>query len=126
FAGRYEHPAYGKFEVRVDGHALVPSFHSIGGLELRHRTDEAWDLWIDDVEAAVPAVFRTGLDGDVAGIAIELEPLVDPIEFTRVHDVSLTEEQARRVAGTYTMGPLSLEVEVSPEAELTARIPGHG
>jgi CubicO group peptidase (beta-lactamase class C family) len=123
FAGRYSHPAYDVFEVRVDGDTLVPVWHELDGISLRHRDIDSWDLLLGSHYEDMPiaAVFRSGTD-DVTGLEIALEPSVEPILFTR-EAASLTPEQLSRLAGTYLMGPLTLVVSVGPEG-LLAEVAG--
>jgi CubicO group peptidase (beta-lactamase class C family) len=123
FAGRYSHPAYDVFEVRVDGETLVPVWHELDGISLRHRDVDSWDLILGShyEDTPIAAVFRSGTD-DVTGLEIALEPSVEPILFTR-EAVSLTPEQLSRLAGTYLMGPLTLVVSVGPEG-LLAEVAG--
>jgi CubicO group peptidase (beta-lactamase class C family) len=122
-AGRYKHPAYDVFEFRVEGDTLVPVWHELEGITLRHRDLDTWDLMLGGhyEDLAMPVVFRSGADG-VTGVEIALEPAVDPILFTR-EPPELTDQQLQRLAGSYAMGPLTLVVSVGAEG-LVAEVAG--
>jgi CubicO group peptidase (beta-lactamase class C family) len=123
YAGRYKHPAYDLFEFRVDGDELVPVWHELDGIKLKHRDLDTWDLFLGShyEDLAMPVVFRSGPDG-VTGVEIALEPAVDPILFAR-EPAELGKAQLERLAGSYAMGPLTLIVSVGPDG-LVAEIAG--
>lgn len=123
FVGIYSHPAYDRFEIRLDGDTLVPHWHELEGLYLRHRDFDTWDVLVEGPyeDLPMPLVFRFGLDG-VTGVDVALEPTVAPIFFAREPAV-LTTEQLTRLAGRYVMGPLSVDVTVA-DATLRAAVAG--
>ena len=122
-AGTYTHPAYDELEVRVDGETLVPVWHGLDGIRLRHREHDTWDLLLGShwEDTPMPFTFRFGPSG-VTGIDVGLEPAVDPVLFTRV-PARLTPDQLQRLTGRYAMGPLALEVSVADGA-LLAEVAG--
>jgi CubicO group peptidase (beta-lactamase class C family) len=123
YAGSYTHPAYDVLELRVEGDRLVPSWHGLEGLQLRHRDHDTWDVLLhghyDDTP--MPFVVRFGRDG-ITGVEIGLEPTVDPIFFAR-EPARLSHDQLQMLCGHYVMGPLVLSVRVAGGA-LVADIPG--
>ena len=123
YAGTYTHPAYDVFEFRVENDALVPVWHELDSLRLRHHDHDSWDLLLGGHYEDTPmtVVFRNGPDG-ITGVEIALEPAVDPILFTR-QPPTLSQEQLERLAGSYALGPLTLEVTVGPDG-LLAEIAG--
>lgn len=123
YAGRYRHPAYDVFEFRVDGDALVPVWHELDGITLRHRDVDSWDLFLGGhyEQTPISVVFRSGPDG-ITGVEIALEPAVEPILFTR-EPPELTAEQLDRLTGTYALGPLTLVVSAGPDG-LVAEVAG--
>ncbi|MCA1710573.1 MAG: serine hydrolase [Actinobacteria bacterium] len=112
YAGTYTHPAYDVLEVRVDGDRLVPRWHELDELEMRHRDYDTWDLLLGShyEDMPMPVVFRFGAEG-VVGVEAALEPTVDPILFER-QPAKLPAEQLERLTGSFAMGPLPLEVSV--------------
>ena len=123
YAGSYSHPAYDVLEVRVEGDRLVPEWHGLEDIELRHRDYDSWDLLLasHDEDTPTPVVFRFGADG-VVGVEVALEPTVDPILFER-EPAQLTAEQLDRLTGKYVMGLLTTTLIVRDGA-LVAEIPG--
>lgn len=112
YAGTYSHPAYDVLKVSVDGDRLVPHWHGLETIELRHRDYDSWDLLLGShyEDMPMPVVFRFGADG-ITGVEVGLEPAVDPILFVREPE-QLTPAQLERLTGTFVMGPLSLAVTV--------------
>ncbi len=123
YAGTYSHPAYDVLEVRVEGDRLVPQWHGLDGIELRHRDYDSWDLLLAShyEDMPTPVVFRFGVDG-VDGVEVAIEPTVDPILFER-EAPTLSAAQLDRLTGDYVMGPLKLALTVRDGA-LMAEIAG--
>lgn len=125
FAGRYSHPGYGVFSVRVEGDALVPSFHA-NRLRLTHLHYDTFQLEVEpfDEGEPTPLRFETDYDGEVALARIKLEPSVEPIVFRKLPDESLRNPaELARYAGTYALGPITVEVTVDGDA-LMAQVTG--
>ena len=122
-AGRYTHPAYDVFEVRVEGDALVPVWHDLDSMSLRHHDRDAWDLLLGGhyEQTPMPFVFRSGYDG-VVGVEIGLEPAVDPVFFVR-EPPELEPAELERLAGRYVMGPLDVVVRIV-DGGLVAEVAG--
>lgn len=122
-AGTYRHPAYDAFEIRVDGDQLVPIWHDLDGIALRHHDRDAWDLLLGGhyEDTAMPVVFRSGYDG-IVGVEIGLEPAVEPIFFTR-DPATLERSALTRLAGRYEMGPLTALVRLADDG-LVAELAG--
>lgn len=123
YVGCYEHPAYGELELRLEEGQLVPSWHELEHLILRHRDHDSWDLALTEEYADqwVPMVVRFDRGG-VAGLEVGLEPTVDPIFFAR-RPPALTDEQLQLLTGRYEMGPLTLALTVR-DGGLFAEIAG--
>ncbi len=119
FAGTYTHPAYGELTIRVEGDALVPDFHDAGDrARLAHRGHDAWDLVLVDYEADCPLVFTQGMDGEISGLAVSMEPSVGPAVFARRREHAPAALLAAMV-GSYRMGPTTLAIRLRG-AELVA------
>jgi CubicO group peptidase (beta-lactamase class C family) len=123
FAGTYAHPAYDRFTVTVGDGRLIPEWHGLQGIELRHRDYDTYDLMLGPQleDMPIPVVFRFGTEG-VSGAEIALEPSVSPIFFEREPAV-LAREQLERLTGTYLMGQQALFVSVADLA-LSVQIGG--
>jgi len=123
YAGTYSHPAYDVLQIRVEEDRLVPSWHGLEGIEMRHRDYDTFDLLLGSLyeDMPVPAAFRFGTDG-ITGVEIGLEPAVEPITFVR-EPAQLAPEELQRLVGQYVMGPLSLAVTVV-DGTLMAEVAG--
>lgn len=112
YAGVYCHPAYDELRLRVEGDRLVPDWHELDGIELRHRDRDTFDLLLAShyEDMPMPVVVRFGRDG-VSGVEVSLEPTVEPVFFAR-KPPELTDEQLQRLTGRYVLGPLAVEVTV--------------
>ncbi len=125
YAGEYEHPGYGTLTIALDGDTLKPSFGTMD-LTLAHRHYETFDLeWheMGDEATVFPLMFASGPDGDVDGLTVGFEPLVEPLRFGRRPDTG-GPQILRRLCGTYAMGPIEVVVALRGERTLTVTAPG--
>ena len=112
FAGTYEHPAYGTFSLDARGGELVADFHNIGNrLRVSHRDRDAFALTLLEFDSTIPLTFDTGNDSEVTALRVQLEPMTDPIRFTKVPP-PVTPGLLDQVAGSYTHGPVTVKVRV--------------
>jgi CubicO group peptidase (beta-lactamase class C family) len=84
FAGEYEHPAYGVVRIVFNDDAL--RWHGLGlDLPILHRHYDVfelgadWSIWFENITLQ----FQTDREGDIASLAVPLEPAVAPIIFRR-------------------------------------------
>lgn len=126
YAGEYHHPGYGAFVVTVEGDNLMPHYNDMQ-LLCDHRHLDTWDLTLEIFELHLPLTFSTDADGNVASLAIPMEPTVDPIVFVRKPDTATKDpELLARLTGTYEMGPLRLVITVRGGTTMTASVAGQG
>lgn len=127
YAGEYEHPAYGRLSITVDGDTLLPRLGTMN-LSLAHRHYDTFDLeWheLGDQSHLFPLMFLSDPDGDITALTVPLEPSVEPLRFDRLPDtLSRDPEVLRRLCGTYTMGPIEVVVAQKNEDTLTVTVPG--
>ncbi len=125
YAGQYEHPAYGRFDVEVVDGGLVPRFRDLR-VTFVHRHYDTFDLQVEQWEdLQLPATFRTDVEGDVDALELPLEPTVDPIVFSRLPDSDLSDPAfLARLEGRYAMGPLTVVVSQSRPGTLIGAIQG--
>ena len=125
YAGTYEHPGYGSIEIVVDDERLVPSFGTLD-LSLAHRHYDVFDLeWHELVNQRIsfPLTFLTSPDGSVGALTVPFEDQVDPIRFARRPD-AIDDETLVSLTGTYAMGPIEIEIAVTPGGAITAAMAG--
>ena len=82
YAGDFDHPAYGRISVRLDGERFVADFHGLA-YALSHFHYDAFEMKNDLASIDAPLMFLTDAKGDIAGLTIKLEPSVREIVFTR-------------------------------------------
>ena len=125
YAGRYEHPGYGTLSIELDGDALRPSLGTMD-LSLVHRHYETFDLtWheMGDQPTVFPLTFLSDPDGEINGLTVRLELLVESLRFARRPDAP-GPEVLRGLCGSYAMGPIELVVALRGERALTIAEPG--
>ena len=80
YTGDFEHPGYGKLEVRREGKRLKLSYNSISHYLKHHHYDTfRFDFW----DRAILLTFHTGSDGTISQVSCQFEPAVSEIVFTR-------------------------------------------
>jgi len=91
YAGRYDHPGYGRFEITHDGGLLTLKRNNLV-LPLEHWHYDAWvaqDVGIFYLHArhafdtSSRILFETSADGAIVAFSIPLEPAVAPIRFVK-------------------------------------------
>ena len=120
YTGTYEQAAYGKFTINLYGDTLKAivgkqriwlSHYHYDVFELKDIHD---DGRADTAEGGIKVNFRTGLDGQVEGVAISLDdPSGDPVEFKRqplAKEVS--EEQLQVYVGMYELAGMRVKITV--------------
>jgi hypothetical protein len=95
-------------------------------LSLAHRHYETFDLsWheVADQPMVFPLTFLSDPDGEVNALAVQFEPLVDPLRFDKRPDTT-DPEILGRLCGSYVMGPFEVTVALRGERTLTLTPPG--
>ncbi len=84
YAGRFEHPAYGVMEIKVESGRLVMRRY-LDSCILTHYHYDVFETPESDQNpiSGLKIRFLTGVEGDVDQVAIKLEPTVKEIVFTR-------------------------------------------
>jgi CubicO group peptidase (beta-lactamase class C family) len=127
YAGEYQHPGYGTLTITLDGDVLRPRFGTLD-LSLAHRHYETFDLeWheLGDQSHIFPLMFGSDQDGDITGLTVPFEPLIEPQRFDRLPDARAQDpEVLRRLCGTYAMGPIEVTVAQQADRVLTITVPG--
>ena len=127
YAGEYEHPGYGTLTITAERDTLKPRLGTMD-LSLTHRHYETFDLeWheLGDQSLLFPLMFLSDPDGDITALTVPFEPSVEPLQFGRRPDGRAQDpEVLRRLCGTYTMGPIEIEVAQKGDGSLTVATPG--
>lgn len=129
YAGSYEHPAYGRVDVEIEGGALRMSRYDMQApLEHYH-----YDIFTVPADLQGPASALAGLkarfDYDKAGnvnrLELPLEPAVGDIEFSRIADEAMSEAAfLERLVGEYELAGQVGTVAMKGSDTLTLSLPG--
>ncbi len=124
YAGPFEHPGYGAFEVRAgdDGLEVI---YGIETFPLEHLRFDAFRIADEDSPFdGIRLRFLTSLDGQVNELEIGLEPAADPVLLRRAPDPS-TEDPAflERLVGRYRFQTQTVTV-ARRGTTLTVTVPG--
>jgi CubicO group peptidase (beta-lactamase class C family) len=125
YVGSYEHPAYGRVAIEIDGDRL-----GWRGLDcartLHHRHFDIFEFPdcdtadIDSWLAALTVSFAYDREGNIDRLAVPLEPLVADIVFRRVPDsASCDRSFLEACTGTYQSGMLKHVVALDADGQLT-------
>jgi CubicO group peptidase (beta-lactamase class C family) len=131
--GKYSHPGYGTFVLRVDHDSLFAST-PLYTFWLRHYHYDVFQPFersklnkIDTAEnSEVRFNFRTGLDGEIESASISgMEPSVKPLEFTREPSAKeIKTGDLKKYAGEYELAGVTAKVFIKGENSLTLFVPG--
>ncbi|MGH7540514.1 MAG: serine hydrolase [Gemmatimonadota bacterium] len=127
YVGIYAHPAYGALRIARAAEGLRGVYHDFV-LDLRHFHYDVFEGTfappLEDMKVKVE--FSTNLRGDVDGLALPLEPAVDPIVFEREPPESMRDPAfLRQFTGAYDLMGLTARVLLREETGvLTLVVPG--
>lgn len=123
YSGEYRHLGYGTLSVTVDEDGLHARLGELD-FDATHRHFDTWDLHYGAIEVPLPLTFTADADGEIASLAVSLEPAVPPIVFVRQTSDELSgPERLAAFVGRYTMGELEVQVRLQ-QTHLHADIAG--
>lgn len=126
YAGTYEHPGYGAVQFDLKDGKLVMVYNRIHA-PLEHWHYEVFKAGKDADDPALKdqkVMFQTDLNGDVASVAIGLEPTVKDIVFKKKPDARLSDPAyLSRFVGSYDLNGQALNVGLAGNT-LTLEVPG--
>lgn len=127
YAGRYEHPGYGVVEVeRVDRRLLRMTYNQMSA-DLEHWHFDVFRGTSEDHLALDGMFLRFALDtqGNVASVAMPLEPLVAEVVFA-LHPPSVLDDPGllAEIVGEYALGPQIITISEKGDDTLAAYITG--
>ncbi len=126
FAGEYEHPGYGVIQVALASEKLKLEYNGIPG-PLEHWHYDVFNVTRDETDHTFEdqkVMFVTGMDGEVEGLRVSVDPAVDDLVFKRRSDAQLRDPKyLARFEGNYALEGLVCTVALKGE-QLTASVPG--
>jgi CubicO group peptidase (beta-lactamase class C family) len=124
YTGDFAHPGYGVVTIGHENDALTLRFNAFNG-SLRHLHYDIFELAVEPLDMTFPVSFATDVRGDIASLAIPLEPTVPDILFTRRPSATLTDPAVlSRFTGTYEVMGLPMTVALKGERTLQVTLPG--
>jgi CubicO group peptidase (beta-lactamase class C family) len=127
YAGDYEHPAYGRMSIEVQGGALHWSWRGMFAT-MSHRHYETFELpEVPDrlLPDRLAITFLTDRDGNIVSLSAPLEPMVKDIAFARLASGDCTDAAFRaRCVGSFKSGATTHRVTLDTEGQLVLK-PDH-
>lgn len=122
YAGRYEHPGYGEFEVSIGEGGELAVRWGVVSFTTEHRQYETWALAFAELGGIKFELnFITDGSGEVAEATVNFESSLPPVRLRRAPDASASSEAVLEgLAGRYSLGPVTVEVKVEAGQKLVA------
>ncbi|MBN1388455.1 MAG: serine hydrolase [Bacteroidales bacterium] len=131
YTGKYSDEGYGSFELKLEDDsifALLP----INKFWLRHfhydvfEPFEVSETGIDTTETiSLRFNFTTNNAGDISGVNVKMEPMLEPLFFKRVPEtVEADKETLESYTGEYELAGTLIKVYVKGENKLFVLVPG--
>lgn len=125
YAGDYGHPGYGDLEVTLAGGKLGFTYNGIA-TPLAHWHYETFNggKADDPTFADMKLTFRTDVNGNVAGVAVPLEPTIDDVYFAKKPDARQSDPgYLRTLVGSYALPTQVVTIGLKGNV-LTLSVPG--
>ncbi|WP_405608575.1 serine hydrolase [Polaribacter sp. Asnod1-A03] len=130
YAGKYNHPGYGDFKIKLQNDSLFAHF-IIKKMYLSHKHYDVFkpylieDNKLDTIsDLGIHFNFQTNNLGDISSAKLKLEPTLDDIIFKRTpEEVDITKETLNKYAGLYSLSGNELKVFLKEE-KLMLFVPG--
>lgn len=132
YAGLYNNPAYGTFEISDNNDSL---FARIGKdqLWLHHYHYDIFEPYDKDPDEGIDTSEKSGLRfqfemnqaGDISEVELALEPTLAPLKFTRKpKPKETTKEELQKYTGEYQISTATVKVYIKNDKTLFVMIPG--
>ncbi len=115
YEGLYSNPGYGTFELALKNDSLFASTPKMT-LWLQHKNYDIFTIWpvddkdgIDTTGMSFLAQFNTNLSGYIESAAINLEPTVKPIVFTR-SSKEISKDSLEAYTGEYEISNVTIKI----------------
>jgi CubicO group peptidase (beta-lactamase class C family) len=125
YLGDYEHPGYGVVSIRKANSQLQMVINDKLTLSLKYYHYDIFEANLEKFDSRLKLSFTTDLKGNIAQVAIQMEPMVKDIIFTRLPDRRLTKISfLKKFIGVYDYQKIQLTIALKDRKILTASIPG--
>jgi len=124
YAGDYEHPGYGIFSIKKESDQLKGVYNSIS-FDMEHYHYDIFKMENEFLEIEAKLSFFTDNKGNVGSLAVQMEPMVKDIIFTRMPEKEMTEKSfLEKFTGEYVLGEVTVTVSLKGEKTLFLVVPG--
>jgi CubicO group peptidase (beta-lactamase class C family) len=124
YAGDYENPGYGTISIKKQDNSLNSEFNSIP-FSLTHYHYDQFELYSEPLETKQKVSFFTDLKGNITSLAVQMEPEVKEVVFTRVPEKKMMEKDfLEKFVGEYELGQVKVTVSLKGEKTLFLFVPG--
>ena len=130
YTGTYSHPGYGKFIIELKNDSLFASF-PVEKMYLDHWHYDVFKPYVmkntkvDTTDALdIMFNFRSNAIGDIEGVSLKLEPMLDALEFERSpSEAKVDESLLETYTGNYTLAGTVIKIS-KKEKTLFLDVPG--
>jgi len=125
YAGDYFHPGYGALRIERQGDGLAVVYNGMSAPLGHWHYDVFTALEAkDEVLADVKFNFTTDVDGNIASVAVPIEPVVNAVAFTKKPDARLSDPvYLQRFLGEYVLAGMTVRIYLKGSA-LVMSVPG--
>ncbi|HCC70414.1 MAG TPA: penicillin-binding protein [Bacteroidales bacterium] len=131
YTGSYENEGYGSFELALSNDSLY-AILPLNKYWLKHfhyNVFEPFEVSENGIDTTAQIQlkfnFTTGNNGDISGLNIKMEPMLDPLFFKRTPEiVDLDKETLELYAGEYDLAGTPIKVYLKGEDKLYVFVPG--
>ncbi len=129
YEGLYSNPGYGTFELALKNDSLFATTPKMA-LWLQHKNYDIFTVWpvddkdgIDTTGMSFLAQFNTNLSGYIESAAINLEPTIKPIVFTRSAK-EISKDSLKAYTGEYEISNVTIKIYTKADNSLYMFVQG--
>ncbi|HCI82966.1 MAG TPA: serine hydrolase [Ktedonobacter sp.] len=124
YTGEFENPGYGKLSVEQVNGRLQVTYNTFTRA-LTHYHYDIFEAELEDFELITKVAFTTNLKGDIASLAMKLEPTANDIVFERVPRKEMMEKSfLEPFVGQYELLGITVTVSLHGDTALFLSVPG--
>lgn len=124
YTGDFEHPGYGIITFEKEGDHLKANYNSIS-FNLKHYHYDIFEMHNELLEITQKVSFFTDVKGNIARVAIQMEPAVEEIVFDKMPEKAMEERSfLEKFVGEYEIEDVTITVSLKGENILVMTVPG--
>jgi len=124
YAGDFENPGYGIISIEKEDDSLKGSYNSIQ-FTTKHYHYDIFEFHNELMDRAMKVTFSTDVKGNIGSLAVQLEPAVKEIVFTRMPEKKMMEKSfLEKFAGEYELQGMTISIFLKGENTLFVSFPG--